>query len=277
MSKYKLDYDGLDTLIIMIKNYVSKLFLPLTGGTISGNINKEGISTSWNKGRDNALISINSIHGYSPFASIKTNNGSWEIGAYDNSSFIDQLVFTYIKDTDYSGDNKVTAQIRFGSDNSLLVNGVDLNISGIIVAYAKAAIPTGWLLCDGSAISRTTYSKLFATIGTTYGTGDGSTTFNLPNLTDRFIQGNNTVGTVKNAGLPNITGNAGWITAAGNATSSTNGAFGWNTAASGNKMTRESGTGSDNLSFNASKSSSIYGSSSTVQPPALTMRFIIKY
>ena len=52
--------------------------------------------------------------------------------------------------------------------------------------YAGSTAPSGWLLCDGSAVSRTTYATLFAVIGTTYGTGDGSTTFNLPNLTDRF-------------------------------------------------------------------------------------------
>jgi len=54
---------------------------------------------------------------------------------------------------------------------------------------SQSSIPTGWLLCDGSAISRTTYSRLFAAIGTTHGAGDGSTTFNLPNLRDRFIVG----------------------------------------------------------------------------------------
>lgn len=50
-------------------------------------------------------------------------------------------------------------------------------------------LPEGLLLCDGSAISRTTYAKLFAVIGTKFGVGDGSTTFNVPNLIQRFIQG----------------------------------------------------------------------------------------
>lgn len=52
---------------------------------------------------------------------------------------------------------------------------------GTIVAFGGTTAPTGWLICDGSAISRTTYADLFAVIGTAYGTGDGSTTFNLPN------------------------------------------------------------------------------------------------
>lgn len=53
---------------------------------------------------------------------------------------------------------------------------------GMVKGYAGITPPEGWLFCDGSAISRTTYSDLFADIGTTYGSGDGSTTFNLPNL-----------------------------------------------------------------------------------------------
>ncbi len=53
--------------------------------------------------------------------------------------------------------------------------------TGTIVDFGGSSAPTGWLICDGSAISRTTYSALFTAISTTYGTGDGSTTFNIPN------------------------------------------------------------------------------------------------
>lgn len=52
---------------------------------------------------------------------------------------------------------------------------------GGIVEFAGATAPKGWLLCDGSAVSRTDYAELFETIGITFGAGDGSTTFNLPN------------------------------------------------------------------------------------------------
>lgn len=61
--------------------------------------------------------------------------------------------------------------------------------AGTVNAYAGATAPSGFLLCDGGAISRTVYSDLFATIGTTYGTGDGSTTFNLPDLRGEFVRG----------------------------------------------------------------------------------------
>lgn len=60
---------------------------------------------------------------------------------------------------------------------------------GTIVPFAGSTIPDGYLTCDGTAVSRTTYSDLFAVIGTTYGSGDGSTTFNLPNLKGRVPVG----------------------------------------------------------------------------------------
>ena len=63
---------------------------------------------------------------------------------------------------------------------------------GSIVPYVSSTVPTGWLVCDGSAVSRTTYADLFAVIGTSYGTGDGSATFNLPNLKGRVPVGQNT-------------------------------------------------------------------------------------
>lgn len=66
---------------------------------------------------------------------------------------------------------------------------------GTISMFGGAAAPTGYFLCDGTAVSRTTYAALFAIISTTYGVGDGSTTFNLPNLQQRFPLGKATSGT----------------------------------------------------------------------------------
>lgn len=60
----------------------------------------------------------------------------------------------------------------------------DLMPTGAIISSASSTTPTGFLYCNGSAVSRTTYAKLFSAIGTTYGTGDGSTTFNLPNYSN---------------------------------------------------------------------------------------------
>ena len=60
---------------------------------------------------------------------------------------------------------------------------------GAIKPWTKSTAPAGYLLCDGSAVSRTTYADLFAVISTTYGAGDSSTTFNVPNLQGKMPQG----------------------------------------------------------------------------------------
>lgn len=64
--------------------------------------------------------------------------------------------------------------------------------SGAVTEFAGATAPAGWLLCDGAAVSRTTYAALFNAISTTYGVGDGSTTFNLPDLRGRVAVGKGT-------------------------------------------------------------------------------------
>lgn len=65
---------------------------------------------------------------------------------------------------------------------------------GFLSMFAGAAVPTGYLACDGQAVSRTTYAALFAAIGTTWGAGDGSTTFNVPGLNSRFPRHRDTAG-----------------------------------------------------------------------------------
>lgn len=156
-------------------------------------------------------------------------------------------------------------------------------VVGAVIAFAGSTSPAGWLLCDGSAVSRTDYAALFAIIGTTYGAGDGSATFNLPNLTDKFVQGNATSGTEKSAGLPNIIGDAwspeganagaGYYTARNGAFTSIVGLGNHTYAALGGANNDQNST----LRFDASLCSPIYGNSATVQPPSVTMRYIIKY
>jgi microcystin-dependent protein len=81
------------------------------------------------------------------------------------------------------------------SVTNLNVGGASLVPAGSIMQYAGSAAPTGWLLADGSAVSRTTYATLFTAISTTYGTGDGSTTFNLPNLKGKVPVGRDSADT----------------------------------------------------------------------------------
>lgn len=61
--------------------------------------------------------------------------------------------------------------------------------AGMVIAFAGSTTPVGYFLCDGSAVSRTTFSALFTALSTTYGSGDGSTTFNLPNMQGLFVRG----------------------------------------------------------------------------------------
>lgn len=68
-------------------------------------------------------------------------------------------------------------------------SGSGVVYTGIISAYGAANPPLGWLLCDGSAVDRTVYAGLFSVIGTTWGIGDGTTTFNVPDLSDKFAIG----------------------------------------------------------------------------------------
>ena len=72
---------------------------------------------------------------------------------------------------------------------SLILEEEEPLLPGMVIAYACAPVPFGFLACDGAAVLRSSYPSLFAAIGTTYGPGDGSTTFNVPDLQGRTIIG----------------------------------------------------------------------------------------
>lgn len=73
--------------------------------------------------------------------------------------------------------------------NASSVNALEAMFVGNVAAFARDTAPTGWLKANGAAVSRTTYAALFATIGVAYGVGNGSTTFNLPDLRGYFVRG----------------------------------------------------------------------------------------
>lgn len=156
---------------------------------------------------------------------------------------------------------------------------------GTVLSYAGQIAPYGYLLCDGASYLVKDYPDLYAVIGNTYGGDD--TNFNVPNLIDKFIQGSNTSGTEKEAGLPNITGsisnadagqNDQFLTDSTSSTVKTEGALA--ITAYKNRSSMSNGTDSyttpSGFNFDASRSNAIYGNSDTVQPPALTMVYIIK-
>lgn len=83
--------------------------------------------------------------------------------------------------------------------------------TGLVAPYGGSTAPTGWLLCFGQAISRTDYAALFTAIGTTYGSGNGSTTFNVPDLRGRVIAGQDDMGGTSANRLTNPAGTTGGI------------------------------------------------------------------
>tara|TARA_B100001063_G_C16765684_1_gene558486 strand:- start:1577 stop:2158 length:582 start_codon:yes stop_codon:yes gene_type:complete len=102
------------------------------------------------------------------------------------------------------------------------LTGIEGIPTATIVPWTTASVPSGFLECDGTAVSRSTYSALFAIVGTTYGAGDGSSTFNVPNLADNLPVGksnNKAVGSTGGAETVASTGNISGSTA--NATIST--------------------------------------------------------
>jgi len=148
---------------------------------------------------------------------------------------------------------------------------------GSVVAYAGANDIAGFLLCDGAAISRTTYANLFAVLGTTHGAGDGITTFNLPNFLYRYIKGA-TGFTQLPAGVPNVTGNANFLY--GPLTSNTPCLTRTNLQGNSIQPKQQSTSGTTyylSAILNAKVQNAIYGRNKTVIPPSIEMRYLIKY
>lgn len=210
------------------------------------------------------LTGAETVSGNKTFSGDNTFTGSVDLSSATLSS-----------DATFSGDVTFTGDVDLSNAN---VEGADFVPVGTILWSANATVPAGYLLCNGSAVGRTTYPELFSAIGTAFGSGDGSTTFNLPNLIDKFIEGGNSAGTVKAAGLPNITGtnNYSYRVGSDNLTTIT-GAF-ENKGVSTGGSTGGGGTLALNYySFDASRSSSIYQNDcTTVQPPAVTCLPCIK-
>ena len=153
----------------------------------------------------------------------------------------------------YQGSKKLAYSCNV--DNSVYAVPI-----GTILSYSVAIPPVGFLVCDGSEVSKTTYADLFEIIGDTYGTATDTSKFKLPDLRDRFVQGaNGNLGTSKDAGLPNITGKFYHDT---NAKAGLSGAFTYEGTGRQN-LANDTPANSGLITFDASKSNSIYGNSNT--------------
>ena len=166
-------------------------------------------------------------------------------------------------------------------------------VIGEVRWFAMSTPPTGWLVCNGAAVSTSDYAALFAVIGKTFTPQLTSTdpdvenpeysdptVFRLPDLMGKVPWGSTSVGTALDAGLPGITGRATFIQSDGEDQSGYPdvGCFYWGSYNHDWKVSSiHEGPAKRDLLFNASRSNSIYGKSSTVQPPALCLLPCIRY
>ena len=213
----------------------------------------------------------------SPYALTIKRNGT-KLGDYDGSKAVAVDIQQKKLTVNVNG-------VKVGEYNGDVDQVIDITVSegaqpGDYKMIAGSTIPDGWLLCNGAAVSRTTYAKLFAAIGTRYGSGNGSTTFNLPNFNGRHVLGTTNTGNLGSyvsAGLPDITGSI----IPKNTTDDTvdgsfNGAF--YKLSSGGKgawSVDDSENAQYGLGFRAGYSDSTYGQSSGVSVPACYALIII--
>lgn len=165
----------------------------LTGGTLVGNITGSATSlltpSNFTMGGDVVLSEIAPLFtGIGQTIQFKTKIDTsfiTNLGAVtttnDNDKF---LIFrpNSTNESDTSGSYKQISKSNFLSEFNFVPVGA-------VMTVARQTTPPGWLECNGSAVSRTEYSELFLAIGTIYGTGNGSTTFNLPDLRGEFVRG----------------------------------------------------------------------------------------
>ena len=174
------------------------------------------------------------------------------------------------------------------------LTGVEGVNTGLIVPWGNNSTPSGFLDCDGTAVSRSTYANLFAVIGTTYGVGDGSTTFNLPDLIDKVVVGKSPTKALASSGGANaVTTTGNFAGSLGNTTidattlaahvhpmrlmsggTGTGGASEQRGSTSGG-TTSSGGTGGGGA-HSHTVSGSLTGNSDSVLQPYATIKYIIK-
>jgi microcystin-dependent protein len=150
---------------------------------------------------------------------------------------------------------------RYDFDGANLT-GIEGIPTATIVPWSDSSVPSGFLECNGAAVSRTTYADLFAIVGTTYGAGNGSTTFDLPDLQDNVAVGKSNNKALASSGGANTvasTGNVGGSTA--------------NASLSVAQLANNAGSGSGH-SHNMSATFS--GDATSVVQPYLTVVYVIK-
>lgn len=174
--------DGSATIDIAVQNGTATLY--------SDGSQWRGATTTITAGDSDKL---DGYHAANTSGAVPINNGT--VNTNLNSDYLDGQHGSFYQNADNLNAGTVPlARIPAtltGKDADTVdgSHGSVLSPPGSVTAFAGSTAPTGWLECDGAAVSRTTYATLFSVIGTTYGAGDSSTTFNLPDLRGEFIRG----------------------------------------------------------------------------------------
>lgn len=142
--------------------------------------------------------------GQSVTCTVNSTSNGYDVIGIANGVLMDSTDPSKQARVNVSGVTTATTRVITVPDYDVTLGNIP---SGVLMDYAGTVVPTGWLLCDGSAVSRTgANAALFAAIGTTWGAGDGVTTFNLPDFRRRVAVGSGGVGT---GTLGNAVGNTG--------------------------------------------------------------------
>jgi microcystin-dependent protein len=189
----------------MASNLRVDSIVPATGGSVSIGTATGGVNIPGNLGIGGTLTyedvtNVDSVGLVTARAGIKIGPSAG-------------VAATIFADGSINTSGIITATTFHGSGANL--TGVVSIPTGMIAPFAMSSPPTGWLECNGATISRSTYATLFAAIGTTYGAGDGSSTFLLPDLRATFIRGfdnsrgidtGRTFGSFQDQGIPAMKG-----------------------------------------------------------------------
>ena len=185
---------GINNAIREVMSQVKDMQAGLDGDnfTVGGNLSVTGTSTL-----TGAVTATGGVTGAITSSSATITGGSitgiTDLAVADGGTGASTLTGVVIG----NGTSAMTAVAPSTSGNVLTSNGtawtsaapVDPVPSGAVMHFAMSSAPTGWLKANGAAVSRTTYASLFSAIGTTFGSGDGSTTFNVPDLRGEFTRG----------------------------------------------------------------------------------------
>jgi len=194
--------DGLsqaDDHLRLIKSTVKNTFPSVTGAITASHTEINTVADGNTAATSTTLVDADRV--------VVNDDGTMvQVAMSDVQTYVNANLSLSVATADIQDNAVTTAKVADGAITSAkLASGASF-LSGMLMPYAGASAPTGWLMTYGQAVSRTTYADLFAAIGTTYGSGDGSTTFNLPDLRGRTIAGQDDMGGTSANRLTNQTG-----------------------------------------------------------------------